>query len=595
MNDEFYYFIVTTFNNNLKNKKVILSDTACIENFANKKIFKESKNISLVDDIWTATREIELDYFLIEKLINVYSKSIGNYLNKFHRTNKPQRYWNILILPWLIYYLSSMLSRWRVTQKALVISNKKILFYNYKKINDLKVFTTIDFLKYSENSETFNYILFKKIISYLSKENNIKFLDCDKILEHPFKKKNVSFIEYTKNCTLRFLDKLIIFFSRNNSIYLEKNLFSIYSYCKLSLKLKQFPQNFKFLFNYKLDNKFLDKIIYDRIKRQNVEFKNDEKINQDNSFQNFLDTSIKFDIPLSFLEGYDEIIKSNKTITIRPKIILSGYNYTNNERFKLWVADQVCFKNTKFLVAEHGGGEQMKFNGSFKSSEKVADKRITWTKARGHKDYQLPALGIANLNLKRQNETYLSYVELPQDQFFNQLGSYKFNYLNMENILSFKKNLDNKVLDSLRYLPYKKILNSETKEIKKILNRKFINNNIILRKFIPLSKIIICTYNGTSFTESLVTGPTILITDKHMAPWSDSKGDLMNTFLKCKIAFNDTKKACEHINSIWDNPYQWWDSDEVKIAIKKFKTEFVFINKKPVETWYRFFKEEISK
>ena len=72
-------------------------------------------------------------------------------------------------------------------------------------------------------------------------------------------------------------------------------------------------------------------------------------------------------------------------------------------------------------------------------------------------------------------------------------------------------------------------------------------------------------------------------------------GDLMDSLLNCKIAFNDTKKACEHINSIWDNPYKWWNSKEVQISIEKFKSEFVFVSKKPIESWYRFFKDEINK
>jgi len=593
MKDDFHYFIVTSINNDLKKKKIIFSDTACIKNFNDKKKFENTKNITLIDNIWGNAKQTELDYLLIERLINTYSINMGNYLNAFHGLTKPQKHWDILILPWLIYYLSSMLYRWRVAKKALAISNKNFFFYNYKIINDLKIYTTIDFLKYSESSESFNYILFKKIVDYLSNENNIKFLDSNDTLNHPFQKKRTSLHERVKFFLFKSLDKLIIFFSKKNSIYIEKNLFSLCSYLKLNLKLKLFPQNFKFLFNYKLDNRFLDNIIYNQIKRKNIEFKNFKKTNEEHSFQDFLDTTIKFDIPLCFLEGYDEIVKKNKTIKINPKIILSAYHYTNNERFKLWVADQVCLKNTKFLVAEHGGGEQMKFNGSFKSSKKVADKRITWTKPRIHKDHQLPVLGI--VNLKRKNEKYLSYVELPQDLFANQLGSYKFNYTNMENILSLRKNLSSKPLNSLRYLPYKKVFNPESSDIKKILNKKYINKEVVLRKFIPISKIIICTYAGTSFTESLLTGPTILICDKYIPSWSDSRGDLMDTFRKCKIVFNDPKKACDHINSIWDSPHQWWNTNEVQIAIEQFKSEFIYINKKPLKSWYRFLKEELNK
>jgi len=594
VSDDFHYFIVTSLNDNLKKKKIILSDISLVNNFAEKKIFEKEKNITLIDDIWNNPKQIELDYLLIEKLLNIYAAKVGDYLNKFHGLNKTQKYWDILILPWLVYYLSSMLHRWRVVKKALTVSNKKILFYNYKNKKDLKIFTTIDFAKYAESSEMFNYELFRKIIDFLSKENDIRFLNSNDALKHP-EKKNLKITEYLKPFFFKIVDKLIIFFSKNNSIYIEKELFNYYSYFKLNLKLKQFPQIFKFLFNYKLDNKFFYKINYNKNKRNSVEFDDNKKIDSEYSFQEFLNKTIQFDIPLCFLEGYNEILKRNKEIKINPKIILSSYAYFHNERFKLWAADRVCSKNTKLYVADHGAGEQLKFNGGFRISEKVVEKRITWAKPRSHKDYQLPALGLRMLKRERKNETYLTYVEHKSIQFANKIGPYKLEFLNIENILILKKNLNNKVFNSLKYIRHEKFFNTEAKEIKKILDKKFINKHLVLKKYIPLSKIVICTYPETGFTESLISGPTILLNDKQPPFLSDSRSDLMDSLLNCKIAFNDTKKACEHINSIWDNPYKWWNSKEVQISIEKFKSEFVFVSKKPIESWYRFFKDEINK
>ena len=63
------------------------------------------------------------DYFLSQNILSNYAKKLSRYLNNFHNKNFPERYWNILTLPWLSYYIPGELYRWRLVEKAL----KKIL------------------------------------------------------------------------------------------------------------------------------------------------------------------------------------------------------------------------------------------------------------------------------------------------------------------------------------------------------------------------------------------------------------------------------------------------------------------------------------
>ena len=70
----------------------------------------------------------EKDYRYLQDLLEIFSKKIGFSLNKLHNLNFSDRYWNILILPWLMTYLTSQFSRWKILQEALLINkNLKIL------------------------------------------------------------------------------------------------------------------------------------------------------------------------------------------------------------------------------------------------------------------------------------------------------------------------------------------------------------------------------------------------------------------------------------------------------------------------------------
>ena len=591
MDDIYHHFLTTKLNKNLKKNKIILAGDWCIEKSSDKKIL--DKNIILIENIWHNLKKLEKDYFFIEDLLNIYSKKISIYLNQYHNLNKNQKYWDILILPWLLYYLSSTLYRWRVFEKALKISDKKIIFDDYKEIGNVKIDTTIDFANCAENSEIFNYILFRKIVFFFKKKINIKLINGTNNLKHFKSRKSITFIEKVYYSCLKCFDAINIFLSRNNDIFIEQNLFSFSFFRKLNLRLRQFPQRFKYLFNYKLENKNLHKINYNYKKRKEIKLEESKKLNTDVSFQDFLNTNIKFDIPLCFLEGYKKIEESNKNIKMNPKIILSCYHYWHNERFKFWSANQVTSNNSSLYIAEHGGGEQLKFNGGLRISDKIGDKKIKFASPKKKNDIRLPSPNY-NFNLKRDNEIYLSYQESNKIQFPNKLGSDMFNnYSNLENITLFKEQLNKDVFKFFKYIPSKKSANSETSDIKDLLGKKYLNKYNFLKKFIPISKIVICSTAETSFTESLLSGPTLFINNQNLNSFNENKG-IMEQFVKCKIIFDNAKDASEHINKIWHDPYEWWHSKEVGEAVEKYKSEFTSVKEKPLEIWYKFLKHDTN-
>ena len=589
MADDFYHFIATGYDNNLENKKVILAGEWCIKKFSDKNNFE--KNTILIENIWKNSKKIEEDFFFLKDLINIYSQKICIYLNRYHNLNKPQKYWDILILPWLLYYLSSTLYRWRVFEKALMISNNQVIFDDYKKISDIKIHTTIDFEKYASGSEKLNYILFRKIVFFFKKKINIKLVNCEKDLKHSNNNKKTNFFDSIYCFNLKLFDAINIFLSRNNKIFIEQNLFSFSFFSKLSFKFKQFPQRFKYLFNYKLEDKSLSKINYDYNKRKKIDLGKNKKIDTDQFYQDFLDDNIKLDIPLCFLEGYKKIETSNKNIKMKPNIILSCYHYMHNERFKFWCANQVTVNNSSLYIVEHGGGEQLKFNAGIRISDKIGDKKIKIAAPKKNNDFQLPTPNY-NFNLKKNNPIYLSYQEGHKTQFPHKIGSNIFNsYANLENILIFKEKLNKEVFNYFKYIPAVKSVNSESDDIIELLEKKYVNEYSVLKKFIPLSKIMICSTGETAFTECLLSGPTIFINNNNYDSFNEEKG-IMKELVRCKIVFDKVDEAAEHINSVWNDPYKWWHSKAVKEVVEKYKLEFTCTNQNSLEVWHKFLKHD---
>ena len=105
-------------------------------------------------------------------MLEIFSKKIGFSLNKLHNLNFSDRYWNILILPWLMTYLTSQFSRWKILQEALLI-NKNLKILKLKNLNFTPAKTTAEYLNLIKSSDEFNYFTLENILTYLKDTGQI--------------------------------------------------------------------------------------------------------------------------------------------------------------------------------------------------------------------------------------------------------------------------------------------------------------------------------------------------------------------------------------------------------------------------------------
>jgi len=70
---------------------------------------------------------------------------------------------------------------------------------------------------------------------------------------------------------------------------------------------------------------------------------------------------------------------------------------------------------------------------------------------------------------------------------------------------------------------------------------------------------------------------------------SNEKIELLTELLENKILFKDIQSAINHLNNIYDNPFQWWNSDKI-LKIKEKFHNLCFVKKKnDLDYWKNFF------
>jgi putative transferase (TIGR04331 family) len=98
------------------------------------------------------------------------------------------------------------------------------------------------------------------------------------------------------------------------------------------------------------------------------------------------------------------------------------------------------------------------------------------------------------------------------------------------------------------------------------------------------TKLFIATYNSTTFLESFRRNiPTVIFWDKNQWRLNSNAEPFYELLKSAKILFDDPEEAAIHVNNIWDDTYGWWNSNNIKEAVRIFSQEFAFISEAPLK------------
>jgi putative transferase (TIGR04331 family) len=103
------------------------------------------------------------------------------------------------------------------------------------------------------------------------------------------------------------------------------------------------------------------------------------------------------------------------------------------------------------------------------------------------------------------------------------------------------------------------------------------------------SKLCVCTYNATVFLETLAMNfPTIIFWDPS---YNEIRPDAVSFFemlTDAEILFYDPKDAARKVNDVSTNVDEWWYSDTVQMARKRFCEQYARSSDNWVCEWGEF-------
>ena len=534
-------------------------------------LYKSLDNFNIIEYHWDDRNKLKKDYFYLEEIHKRLLNSLTATLNDYHKVNRSKRFWQIILDPWLMDYVGIFYDRWESIRSASK-RDKKFDVNFFEELNSLETAFSYQELSRLARTHSWNHALYQRIINFnfvdnfFIKINSKKFKTFDLM---NLNKKKSSSIKMKIFIYLNLLYENIFskIFTKYKVIFID-SYFSTLGIIKINLLFMQLPRNFTYIFN---DDNKIEKYI-DR-NQLVIEFKAIDR------FEEFIKYFIRNDLPKSALEYHDYYINKIDTIDINTKLIVSANSYWFSDIKKYWIAKKIS-EGVKLITTDHGGSFPA-YEEHFKFEENISDKRATWFSPWHDKHIQMPPGKLLYLKLIKDIVNFFTYKKYCS--FIGYSGSsrwahratfYPLSYQALsvyELSMSLYSSLEDKIKKNVKIRPQ----NQNGIDVKKLyeykLGKEIISRKKNYYKFLFKSKIIVCLYPETTYSEAMALHiPTILIYPEKYFERNEISNELRIKMKNCNMLFSDPILAAKHINNIWSDPNIWWNEKETKLTRELF-------------------------
>ena len=568
-----------------KKKSLIFSSEAALDRFPKKDF--EYPNFQINNYHWKNKTHLLKDLKYLDNFYNKVLLSLSKSLNKIHNCNYSEKFWRVLLGPWLGTLIYILYDRWRNLE-----TTKK----NFKidKLIKLKIDPSLfipyeaeDFIKQTQN-DLWNQFIYQSMFT--------EFFEKEKIEENhlPNYKLEVAKNTFRQNKDAHsFIKKISFkFFNFINKKKYKYLIFKTYigaiNELKLSFKFNQFP-----IFQIEKQNYISTKSI-DR----NLRLQLDNLIDTSNKFENFAVNSLKNLIPKVFLENFEDLKKfsSNSNLPKNPEKIISA-NALWYDSFFMYHSALLMEGKTKLIYAQHGGAYGIsEYSWPEEHEKQISDKYLSWGWNENQKKSRVKKFFVIlkkkNFEWNENKMTNLLilmrhrkvYFQSPETSAGTELFSDYMKFCN-----SFFNSLNDDIIKKivLRF-PYKN-LKKDSVDFFSNLDQFNLDSKDSFETACNKSKLIINTANSTTFCETLTNNiPSILIINKENNPFRKDAFKALNELEENKLLFYSTKEASNFINKIWDRDIKnWWSDKKTQNALNIFRNNYARRSSNIIEDYYK--------
>jgi putative transferase (TIGR04331 family) len=513
---------------------------------------------------WKDFVRFSADYDYLKSLYERLLPRLADQLNQMHGTRHGERYWRILIGPWLATFMHIACERWTVLTAALEGWNIDAVACPGL-VPHMQVPLHMNDLHERAASDNWNGFLYAAILQSkgvkVCSEVGAEAPELVPATETP---RRASMTQRMLGALSRGYSRL---FTRARDVFMISTYVPLERLVWMQLGLRQFP--------IRAASVAVEQVpLNPQRRRWRLECA------ADNAFEAFLFDMLPQQMPRVYNEGYCRLLEQ---VAARPWPASPRSIFTSNA---LW-GDEVTMAYTAAVVeagtallhGQHGGLYGV---GAFSWAEAhesaISDLYVTW----GWTESPIEKFAPVGY-FKRQLATgwqddpqgYLTLVCYDFPRYTHRLDSEALVMQSgfIENCLEFGRSLHGGVRDKLliRLTPRESGWYQESRWKDQLPEVAVDRGQQSMRRLMLASRLLVYTYNSTGFLEAFVSGiPCIMFWDPDVSRLRPAATPYFNDLKAVGILHESPQEAAAHVLAVWDNVAGWWGSPPVQAALRRF-------------------------
>ncbi|MGA1824429.1 MAG: LIC12162 family transferase [bacterium] len=549
---------------------------------------------------WNDAQKIIDAYNYCNTIYYKFIPILREILNDVHSISKEERYYKILLGPWLFNFVQQLYDKYIHVKEAC----KKYRFKEFWTLSEEQYYIPENFQDYIEKivGDRYSLQLYSQLLVNLEKNVKCRFLNNplknkEKIAMHTKRRLKKRAYGIVRNCFYSLLDRYYgaqTVTLVNPSLYHNRSLKLFFLMVKSRFKIIADDMALPVTIDCK-PNIFLRKEL-------------SQRVNNKNEFEHLLWTLLCENIPYMYLEGFADFREAIHKASMK----ISRYFYTTdalyvNPVFQFYFAENYKKYAMKLIFHQHGGCYGMNFIHSHEEYEKdISDIFCNWGVNSGwnekYKVLEKPLphskLELKDIRNKKKSHTkkYTVLGLTDTSRYLQRFDLYPLssNFLySLRNTMKFLQCVEVRDDFIIRLKPGKEMGWKIEERIKDTFGDSFRMSTRRQEKFDTLLKkteIFISNNLNTTYLETLVRNiPTIIFIEPEFYCFRKEAEVYFDRLRETGILHFSPESAYEHFRCIKDAVEQWWDSKETKAARGDFVDKFAFHDKKWANVWQKEF------
>lgn len=503
-------------------------------------------------------------YQQTQQLHSHLSVDLASALNSYHRLAFSNRYWNVITGPWLRSFSDNLVLRWAYINQAISEFNAN---ESYSSIDDDDLGNhPRNFLEYrnSQKGQAWNQYMYSKMWSLMSSSQ------LPSPMETRIGELNLLPVDLATGRNSASSKRVIL-----TNTYLRRS-----SQVVLTMLMGSRPTRGRRISP--------PTAIFDAGARSQLQFPS-APVSRLHAIARVM---VRDQILTAYVEGFPALLRSVHRLRLpgSPRLIFTSNRHLYDDVFNAWAA-QATERGSKYVIGQHGGNYGLSKFPSFSELHEIdiSDVHLTWGWKTSTK--QLPGPALTTVGRKYRPVAKVNHLLMVCDHIWTYPRSLFYDisehagYLEYvaKCVTSLPKAISKDVLVRLNHAHAE----SGPSQIEWWQNHAptvavdpGLSN---MRNLIRNSRLVVTTYNSTTFLETLnLNIPTLITWDNSYVQLRPEALPYFQRLEEAGIFHSNYQSFTDHVTKHWDDIESWWASNTVQSARLMFCNGFSRIEPHPL-------------